>query len=69
VARALINKPAVLLTDEPTGALDARSCDSVCELLFSVPGRWDCALLVATHDAVVAGRADRCLEDCLLFSA
>lgn len=61
VARALVNKPKVLLADEPTGALDAANRDSVADLLFSVPSRWDCALLVVTHDAEVAGRADRTL--------
>ncbi|MEU6757758.1 ABC transporter ATP-binding protein [Streptomyces sp. NPDC046685] len=61
VARALINKPAVLLADEPTGALDTRNRDSVAELLFSVPRRWSCALLVVTHDVEIANRADRCL--------
>ncbi|MFD8978891.1 ABC transporter ATP-binding protein [Streptomyces sp. NPDC059564] len=61
VARALINKPAVLLADEPTGALDTRNRDSVAQLLFSVPRRWNCALLVVTHDVEIAKRADRCL--------
>ncbi|MFF3245798.1 ABC transporter ATP-binding protein [Streptomyces sp. NPDC002870] len=61
VARALVNKPRLLLADEPTGALDAANRDSVADLLFSVPSRWDCALLVVTHDAEVAGRADRTL--------
>lgn len=61
VARALVNKPKLLLADEPTGALDAANRDSVADLLFSVPSRWDCALLVVTHDAEVAGRADRTL--------
>jgi lipoprotein-releasing system ATP-binding protein len=61
VARALVNKPKLLLADEPTGALDAANRDSVADLLFSVPSRWDCALLVVTHDSEVAGRADRTL--------
>lgn len=56
-----MNKPRLLLADEPTGALDAANRDSVADLLFSVPSRWDCALLVVTHDAEVAGRADRTL--------
>ncbi|URM92679.1 ABC transporter ATP-binding protein [Streptomyces sp. MRC013] len=61
VARALINKPTILLADEPTGALDIRNRDAVAELLFSVPHRWGCALLVVTHDIEIANRADRCL--------
>ncbi|MFD5559075.1 ABC transporter ATP-binding protein [Kitasatospora griseola] len=59
VARALVNKPGLLLADEPTGALDSRNRDSVCDLLFTVPERWGCALLVVTHDQTVADRADR----------
>ncbi|GFE15756.1 lipoprotein-releasing system ATP-binding protein LolD [Streptomyces glebosus] len=62
VARALINQPALLLADEPTGALDRATRDSVTELLFDVPKRWGCALVVVTHDFEVADRADRCLE-------
>ncbi|CAM5631555.1 ABC transporter ATP-binding protein [Streptomyces avidinii] len=59
VARALINKPALLLADEPTGALDDTNRNSVAELLFKVPKQWECALLVVTHDEQVAMRADR----------
>ncbi|MYT12312.1 ATP-binding cassette domain-containing protein [Streptomyces sp. SID4951] len=62
VARALINQPAILLADEPTGALDRATRDSVTKLLFDVPKRWGCALVVVTHDIEVADRADRCLE-------
>ncbi|MGW9373786.1 ABC transporter ATP-binding protein [Streptomyces xanthophaeus] len=62
VARALINKPALLLADEPTGALDDTNRDSVAELLFQVPRQWECALLVVTHDEKVAIRADRVLQ-------
>ncbi|MFJ6750003.1 MULTISPECIES: ABC transporter ATP-binding protein [unclassified Streptomyces] len=61
VARALINEPAVLVADEPTGALDSATRDSVAELLFEVPKRWGCALVVVTHDPSVAERADHCL--------
>ncbi|GAA1911394.1 ABC transporter ATP-binding protein [Streptomyces sodiiphilus] len=59
VARALINEPSLLLADEPTGALDGATRDAMAEVLFSVPRRWGCALLLVTHDASVAARADR----------
>ncbi|WP_460068419.1 ABC transporter ATP-binding protein [Streptomyces sp. YKOK-I1] len=62
VARALVNEPALLLADEPTGALDNRTRDGVAELLFSVPRQRGCALVVVTHDLAVAQQADRCLE-------
>jgi len=59
VARALMNDPALLLADEPTGSLDPTHRDAVAELLYSVPRQRDCALLVVTHDVSVAQRADR----------
>ncbi|MER5807867.1 ATP-binding cassette domain-containing protein [Streptomyces sp. NPDC002033] len=62
VARALINRPALLLADEPTGALDEANRDAVADLLFQLPGRWGCGLLVVTHDEQVARRADRVLH-------
>ncbi|MFE7751536.1 ABC transporter ATP-binding protein [Streptomyces sp. NPDC057428] len=58
VARALVNRPALLLADEPTGSLDAHNREAVAELLFPLPQRWGCALLVVTHDESVAARAD-----------
>ena len=58
VARALVTEPTVVLADEPTGALDQRSRDTVADILFDVPRRRGCALVVATHDPVIAGRAD-----------
>ncbi|MCX4981337.1 ABC transporter ATP-binding protein [Streptomyces sp. NBC_00572] len=62
VARALINEPALLLADEPTGALDTETRDRTAELLFDLPRRYACGLLVVTHDPVVAARADRILR-------
>jgi lipoprotein-releasing system ATP-binding protein len=61
VARALINEPRLLLADEPTGALDEANRDKVAELLFDLPARHGCALLVVTHDRSVAFRAGRVL--------
>ncbi|WP_433227466.1 ABC transporter ATP-binding protein [Actinomadura formosensis] len=58
VARALVTEPAVVLADEPTGALDHRSRDTVADILFDMPGSRGCALVVATHDPVIAARAD-----------
>ncbi|MFC4518239.1 ABC transporter ATP-binding protein [Streptomyces ehimensis] len=62
LARALINEPTVVLADEPTGALDTTARDMVGDLLFSIPERWGCALVVVTHDAAIAERADHCWE-------
>ncbi|MFI9235683.1 ABC transporter ATP-binding protein [Streptomyces sp. NPDC053079] len=62
VARALMENPSLLLADEPTGALDEGSRDHVADVLFSVPERRGCGLLVVTHDRTVAARAHRTLH-------
>ncbi|MFI0937541.1 ABC transporter ATP-binding protein [Streptomyces sp. NPDC021020] len=62
VARALINEPALLLADEPTGALDAAARDRAADLLFDLPQRYSCGLLLVTHDPGIAERADRTLR-------
>ncbi|MFE7751390.1 ABC transporter ATP-binding protein [Streptomyces sp. NPDC057428] len=60
VARALVNRPALILADEPTGSLDTQNREAVADLLFSLPREWGCAVLVVTHDKSVAARADHC---------
>ncbi|MGW3010707.1 ABC transporter ATP-binding protein [Streptomyces sp. NPDC001219] len=62
VARALMNKPSLILADEPTGSLDPDARSTVADLLFSLPEQWGCGLLVATHDPSVAARAHRHLS-------
>jgi predicted ABC-type transport system involved in lysophospholipase L1 biosynthesis ATPase subunit len=59
VARALMNHPAVLLADEPTGNLDERTGDEVIELLLSVCAEEKAALVLVTHNAAHAGKAAR----------
>ena len=49
IARALINDPAVILADEPTGNLDSRNGQLVMELLAELNRRWRCTVVVATH--------------------
>lgn len=58
LARALVNEPRLVLADEPTGSLDHATRDEVADLLFDVPRRTGCGLLVVTHDPQVAARAD-----------
>lgn len=58
LARALVNRPGLVLADEPTGALDPATRDRVAEVIFAAPRTWGCGLLVVTHDAEVAARAD-----------
>ncbi|MGW7366110.1 ABC transporter ATP-binding protein [Streptomyces sp. NPDC054841] len=62
VARALANRPALLIADEPTGQLDAETGLAVMELLRAVVRSEGVTALVATHDAQLLGLADRVLE-------
>jgi putative ABC transport system ATP-binding protein len=59
IARALANEPALLLADEPTGNLDSDNANSVLDLLTSFQRDRGLALLVVTHAAEIADRADR----------
>ncbi len=62
VVRALVNEPALLLADEPTGSLDERSADALGELLAELRDAQGVALVVVTHSERLAQRADRVLE-------
>ncbi|NUK71956.1 ABC transporter ATP-binding protein [Streptomyces lunaelactis] len=62
VARALANRPALLIADEPTGQLDAETGLAVMELLRAVVRGEGVTALVATHDAQLLGLADRVLD-------
>jgi macrolide transport system ATP-binding/permease protein len=61
IARALMNGGAVILADEPTGALDSKSGEDVMQLLHDLNARGHTVLLI-THDANVAKRAKRIIE-------
>ncbi|MFJ7496706.1 ABC transporter ATP-binding protein [Streptomyces sp. NPDC097727] len=62
VARALMNRPALLLADEPTGALDSRSGEQVMDLLIDL-NQIGQTLLIVTHDPNLASRcASRLVE-------
>jgi len=59
IARALAHRPSLVLADEPTGNLDAANTAMVASMLFEVARAEGVTLLLATHDASLAGRADR----------
>ena len=61
VARALMNSPKLLLADEPTGNLDERTGDAVVELLLALCRETGTALVLVTHNAAHAQKANRTL--------
>ncbi len=62
VARALVNDPALVLADEPTGSLDSKTEKHVLDLLKELRAERDVTLILVTHDPRVAQHADRVLE-------
>lgn len=62
LARALANQPALLLADEPTGNLDARTAERVVELLERLHRSFGLTSVLATHNLELAQRADRILR-------
>ncbi len=59
IARCLVNDPALVLADEPTGNLDSHTGDGVMDLLLSLRQERRMTLIIATHDPRVARRAGR----------
>lgn len=59
LARALYARPALVLADEPTGNLDVKAARATCGLLRELNASEGCAVLLVTHDPVVAATADR----------
>jgi putative ABC transport system ATP-binding protein len=62
IARAVAKRPDVLLCDEPTGALDAETGRLVLKTLIDVNQEIGTATAIITHNAVIAGIADRVLR-------
>jgi lipoprotein-releasing system ATP-binding protein len=57
VARSMVNDPALILADEPTGNLDPQNSDIVTQLLYENAQKWKKTLIVVTHDKKVAANA------------
>ena len=61
VARALINDPAIILADEPSGNLDSAAAESLHKLFFELRDRLNQTLIIVTHNEKLAKMADRTL--------
>lgn len=59
VARAIINNPAVLLADEPSGNLDSASANSLHDLFFDLRDKFNQTIVIVTHNEELANRCDR----------
>jgi putative ABC transport system ATP-binding protein len=62
VARSLVNTPAIVWADEPTGALDSETSRGIMDLLVDLNERQRQTFVLVTHDAAVAARADRTIR-------
>lgn len=58
IARALVRRPALILADEPTGALDVETGALIMDTLRDAARASNAALIVITHDLAIAARAD-----------
>ncbi len=62
VARALMNNPAVLLADEPSGNLDSRNKEELHNLFFKLREKYGQTIVIVTHEPELARKCDRCIE-------
>ncbi len=61
VARALMNRPALILADEPSGSLDTKTAEALHEELLKLSRTHDQAFIIATHNPTLSGLCDRVL--------
>jgi putative ABC transport system ATP-binding protein len=62
IARALVNEPAIILADEPTGNLDTKSGEEIMELLLSLNQVRGTTLVIVTHDPDVSSHTQRSIH-------
>ena len=62
VARALINQPAVILADEPSGSLDSHNKEKLHQLFFDLRNRFGQTFVIVTHDEALAKITDRTIH-------
>jgi lipoprotein-releasing system ATP-binding protein len=61
VARALINKPSVILADEPSGNLDSKNAKELHQMFFNLRDQFNQTFVIVTHNEDLAKMADRAL--------
>ena len=62
IARALINNPAIILADEPTGNLDSESTENIYDILRDINRKFKTTFIIITHDRRIAEKTDRIIE-------
>ena len=62
MARALINSPAVILADEPSGSLDTRNKEELHQLFFDLRDKLGQTFVIVTHDEALAKLTDRTIH-------
>ena len=62
IGRALVNNPAIILADEPTGNLDSKASSEIIDLLKFSNKKYNQTILLVTHDEKIAEEADRIIE-------
>ena len=62
VARALINNPAVILADEPSGSLDSKNKAELHQLFFDLRDKFGQTFVIVTHDETLASITDRTIK-------
>ena len=62
IARAIINNPALLLADEPTGNLDSKAANDIMDILKLTNKKYDQTIIMITHDPELARQADRIIR-------
>ena len=62
IARALINKPKIILADEPTGNLDSETTENVYTILRDINAKYNTTFIIITHDQRIAEKTDRIIQ-------